>query len=156
MWRLPFGLAQTRSYDWWDKKMQSTWENQKSVIEDFHTAWNVHDVDGVVSRFTDDAVITIVPSLPTASDVYIGKEEIRKFVEENLPGFHADAKDFEVVGNVVSWEASFSSDGPWLLGVSPAAAIMEAVLEQGKIKGLTIILAHETVERLLIASTTGL
>jgi len=131
------------------RNMQPTWEQAKRVIEAFRTAWNAHDVHGVVSLFTDDAVITIVPSLPNVPDVYVGKEEIHGFVEENLPGFHVDTQDFEVMGNVVSWEASFSSAGPWLLGVRRAIAMVEAVLRREKIRALTIILSEETVERLV-------
>ena len=73
--------------------------NKLSVIEYLIAAWNAHDVDGVLESFTDDAVITIVLTLPNTSDVYAGKPQICAFVQANILDFAAKARDYEVLGN---------------------------------------------------------
>ncbi|HEU4793479.1 MAG TPA: nuclear transport factor 2 family protein [Nitrolancea sp.] len=125
--------------------------NMLSVIEHFINAWNDHDADGVLECFADDAVITIVPALPTMPDAYAGKPQIRGFVQANMPDFSVAARDYEVMGNTVTWLASVSSTGPWRLGLTPITAMAEAVLHHDKIRSLTIILSEESVARLLTA-----
>lgn len=125
--------------------------NISSMIEYFIGVWNAHDVDSVVEFFTDDAVLTIVPALPTMPDAYAGKQQILGFIQANMPGFSVEARDYEALGNTVTWLAVISSAGPWLLGVTPVTAMAEAVLDRGKIRSLTIILSEESVTRLLTA-----
>jgi ketosteroid isomerase-like protein len=125
--------------------------NKVSVIENFLNAWNDNDVDGVLGFFTDDAVITIVPAMPNMPDVYAGKPQIRRFVQTNIPDFSVDARDYEVMGNTVTWLTAVSSTGPWFLGASPLTAMAEAVLQRDKIRSLTVILSQESVARLLAA-----
>jgi ketosteroid isomerase-like protein len=38
-----------------------------SVLKDFDGAWNAHDEEGLMSFFTDDAVVRVEPPRPTNS-----------------------------------------------------------------------------------------
>ncbi len=125
--------------------------NKVSVIENFLNAWNDNDVDGALGFFADDAVITIVPAMPNMPDVYAGKAQIRRFVQANIPDFSIEARDYEVMGNTVTWLVAVSSTGPWFLGASPITAMAEAVFHRDKIRSLTVILSEESVARLLAA-----
>jgi hypothetical protein len=125
--------------------------NKLSVIEHLIAAWNAHDVDGVLESFTDDAVIAIVPTLPNTSDVYASKPQIRAFVQASILDFAAKARDYEVLGNTVTWLTVITSTGPWLLGTEPITAMAEAVFHGDKIQLLTIILSEGSVARLVAA-----
>lgn len=125
--------------------------NRVSIIERFLAAWNAHDIERVLDFFTDDAVITIVPALPNTPDVYAGKSQIRSFVQANIPGFSVEARDFEVLGNTVTWLAVVSSAGPWLLGVGQFDLMAEAIVQDDKIRSLTIILSEASAARLRTA-----
>lgn len=125
--------------------------NKVSVIENFLNAWNDNDVDGVLGFFTDDAVIMIVPAMPNMPDVYAGKPQIRRFVQINIPDFSVEARDYEVMGNTVTWLAAVSSTGRWFFGTSPLTAMVETVVHREKIRSLTVILSEESVARILAA-----
>lgn len=122
-----------------------------TVIQHFIEVWNDHDVDRVLECFSDDAVLTIVPALPTMPDAYAGKPQIRSFIQANISGFSVEARDYEVLGDTVTWLAAISSAGPWLLNVGRITAMAEAVLHHDKIRSLTIILSEGSVARLLAA-----
>ena len=114
-----------------------------SVLKDLDAAWNAHDVEGVMSFFTDDAVVRLEPAPPDEfGGVYTGKEQIRAgFVEPLMPGFHVESRDHQVaghqegVGDRVIWASTLWSDMFSQLGVEPpVAATTEAVLQGEKIE----------------------
>lgn len=119
-----------------------------SVVKDFDAASNAHDVEGVLSFFTDDAVVRLEPAPPDEfGGVYTGKEQIRTgFVEPLMPGFHVDSNDDHQVaesqegGQRVTWRAMLSADLFRQLGAEPPVeATGEAVVEGDKFKSFTAI-----------------
>ena len=114
-----------------------------SVLKDLDAAWNAHDVEGVMSFFTDDAVVRLEPAPPDEfGGVYTGKEQIRAgFVEPLMPGFHVESRDHQVaghqegVGDRVIWIAMFSGEAFTQRGGElPVESPAEAILEGDKIK----------------------
>ncbi len=114
-----------------------------SVLKDFDAAWNAHDVESVMSFFTDDAVVTVEPPPPDEfGGVYSGKEQIRAgFVEPAMPGFHVESSDHQVaghqegVGDRVIWRAKISGDLYEQMGVeTPLEATGEAIIQGDKIR----------------------
>ncbi len=117
-----------------------------SVVKDYDATWNAHDVEGVLSFFTDDAVVRMEPAPPDEfGGVYTGKEQIRRgFVEPLMTGFHVDPSDHQVagyqegVGDRVIWKARVSSDFLKQMGAEPPVeATAEAIVEGEKIKSFT-------------------
>ena len=77
----------------------------KAVIE----AANEGDVDGMVDRFAEHAVLRLEPQIPGLRPVYQGRLEVREFVERVVrDGFTVDASDFEATSNSVSWRSRVS------------------------------------------------
>ena len=120
-----------------------------SVINDFDAAWNVHDVEGVMGFFTDDAVVRIEPPPPDEfGGVYTGKEQIRAgFVEPLMEGFHVESRDHQVaghqegIGDRVIWASTLSSDLFRQMGAEPPVeGITEAILAGEKIESFTATL----------------
>jgi hypothetical protein len=109
-----------------------------SVIKDYDAARNAHGVEGVMTFFTDDAVVRLEPSPPDEfGGVFTGKEQIRAgYVKPLMAGFHVEASDYQAagyqvgVGQGVSWTASVSGDFfRQMAAESPVEANAEAVLQ---------------------------
>ena len=120
-----------------------------SVVKKFETAWNSQNLDEVMRFFTEDAVVKVLPA-PPEGGVYTGKEAIRKWVEEQIPGFHIETQHHEVSGNRVSLMGKITSEFFRKMGVIPVISTVEAVVEKDKIKTLTPILSQETVGKLVV------
>ena len=117
-----------------------------SVVKDFDAAWNAHDIEGVLSFFTDDAVVRMEsPPSDEYGGVYTGKEQIRAcWVEPLMPGFHVESRDHQVaghqegVGDRVIWVAMVSGDLFKQMGAEPPVeSAGEALVQGDKIKFFT-------------------
>ena len=64
-----------------------------------------------------------------------------------MPGFHAEAWDYRVSGNRVSWMGKWACDLFQNMGVDEAEATTEAVFEGDKIKTYTVTFSPETIEK---------
>ena len=117
-----------------------------SVVKDLDAAWNAHDIEGVLSFFTDDAVVRMEP--PPSDElggVYTGKEQIRAgWVEPLMPRFHVESRDHRVaghqeeVGDRVIWIAEVSGDYLRQMGAeTPVESPAEAIVQGDKIKFFT-------------------
>ena len=71
-----------------------------SVVQALDAACNAHDLEAVMSLFTDDAVERHTPP-PDGVGVYRGKEQIRSRFEPQLPGFHVTSRDHQTTGETV-------------------------------------------------------
>ena len=120
-----------------------------SIINDFDTAWNAHDVESVMAFFADDAIVKLEPSPPDESGgVYIGKEQIRSgFVQPLMAGFHVESRDHQVaghqegVGDRVIWCSTFYADAFKEMGADPPIqGTAEAILQGEKIEFYTTTL----------------
>jgi len=135
-------------------------EDPVRVIKDLDAAWNAHDEEGVLTLFTDDAVVKIDPALPGEPKAYTGKEEIRDFVQRHLPGFEVASRDHQAaghqegVGDRVIWESCVSSERLRGLGVDPAECMAEAILKGSKIEFFTLSLSQETLAEMREAGSS--
>jgi len=111
----------------------ATAQSPVSVIERLDDACNAHDLESVMSLFSDDAEVRQTPP-PDGAGVYRGKEQIRRWFEPQLPGFHVDDHEFESTGDSVRWSAKVSMDLLKQIGQEgPVGARNEATVRGGKI-----------------------
>jgi ketosteroid isomerase-like protein len=127
------------------------------LIDDFDAVWNVHDEEGVLNLFAEDAVARLVPAPPGEPDAYEGREQIRDFVRRHMPGFHVESRDHQVaghheeVGDRVIWESTVSSERFRDLGAEEVEGTAEAIVKGGKIESFTFSLSHETLDSMRAA-----
>lgn len=74
-------------------------EDLVTVIDEFHAMWNTQNVDGILSFFTEDSVITLVRSPREAPVSYHGEAAIRTFVNTHLPGWGIYARSHYQINN---------------------------------------------------------
>jgi hypothetical protein len=122
-----------------------------TLISAFDARWNRHDEDGVLSFFTEDAIITTTPPPPGEPGTYTGKQEIRDFVHNLLPGFHVDSRNHQVEGNEVRWESTLVADIFRQMGVDRAEVITEAAFRGDKIESFRVAFSPQTVEKMRAA-----
>jgi ketosteroid isomerase-like protein len=116
----------------------STAGDAVSIIHAFDAAWNRRDVEAIMAFFADDAVLTQAPS-PPGGGTYRGNEQIRGWVEPQLPGFHVDSRDFRASGDTVTWMSMLTGDLFRQMGFSePIEARGEAIVREGKITSLSV------------------
>ncbi len=75
-----------------------------AVEQEFNDAVNAHDVDKIMTYFTDDSVYDFVPQPPAMN----GKEEITAFIEglfAGMPDFNIVERHNHVAGNILVREA---------------------------------------------------
>lgn len=121
-----------------------------ALIDAFDARWNAHDLEGVLSYFTEDSVVRFVPPPPDGG-VYTGLAQIRGFVQTHLPGFHVEARNHRISGEKVTWDATASADSFRQMGLDQADGTAEAIIQDGKVKSFTYTLSPETVARLQAA-----
>ncbi len=122
-----------------------------SLIQQFDATWNRHDLEAALNYFSDDAVVTTVPSLPGAPPSFRGKNEIRGFVQMLIPNFHVNSKDFAQQGNKVTWFATITSDSVRAMGVDALDTTCEAIIENGKVKAFMPTFTEESLAKLAAA-----
>lgn len=82
-----------------------------AVIDHFNEVFNQHDVDAVMSMFTDDCVFENTSPFPDGTR-YEGQEAVRAFWSEFFaasPNAHFDAEEIFAAGDrcVVRWRYSW-------------------------------------------------
>ena len=122
-----------------------------TLISAFDAQWNRHDEDGVLGFFTEDAIVTTTPPPPGEPGTYTGKEEIRGFVRNLLPGFHVDSRNHRVEGNEVRWESTLVADIFRQMGVDQAETTAEAAFRGDKIESFRVAFSPQTVEKMRAA-----
>jgi hypothetical protein len=105
-----------------------------AVIDAFHAMWNTHDLDGVLSFFTDDAVIIMVRSPREVPDIDRGTAAIQDFVRAYLLGAYVHARShLPVDSERVVWMSRVSVEWLRRVGIDWSEWKAEAVLRGGKI-----------------------
>ena len=90
------------------------------VIDKFNTAFNNHDVDGVMNAMTEDCIFENTSPRPDGT-IYEGAAAVRKFWENFFaanPDAHFEAEDIFAAGDrcTVRWIYRKTKDGqPWHL-----------------------------------------
>jgi hypothetical protein len=105
-----------------------TSDDPAATIEDYRTAYNAGDVDGVMALFSEESVMTGNSFFESA-----GLTEIRAVWVEDINGAATEdaytISNVEVTGNTVTW------DQVWIGGAGDKNCIegQSAVIEDGKI-----------------------
>jgi len=109
-----------------------------SIVYALDEACNAHDLAAVMVLFAKEAVVRQTPA-PDGVGVYRGKEQIRSWLEWQLPGFHVDSRDHQASGDTVHWSAAVTNDMLRQLGLNqPTMDHNEAVVRGGKIVSFTV------------------
>lgn len=126
-----------------------------SLATTFDEAWNNHDADKVLSLFTEDAVVKFVMDPVSTGDrkfppdqLHCGKDQIREFVSQHMPGFHVESKGHEIAGDKIVWTSTFSDDFFKKAGLERVQGMAEAVVKAGKFESFTVTPSPESAARL--------
>ena len=122
------------------------------IKNEFDGIWNTDNLEAVMQRFAEDAVVTTVPSLPGAPATFRGKAEVKGFVQALIGGFHVDSKNFGANGDKVTWFATVSSNSVRSMGVSSMDANCEAIIVNNKVKSFLVTFTPETLAQLAAAA----
>ncbi|HOQ97211.1 MAG TPA: nuclear transport factor 2 family protein [Anaerolineae bacterium] len=123
-----------------------------SIIEAVIEAANNGNVDAMVDRFAEDAVLRLDPEVPTMRPVYQGRLEIREYLQQIVAnGFHVEASDYSVSNNAVSWRSTVSG-GPFGKGRGRAVQVRtQAIVQANQILSMTIHYGTEGIQKLQAA-----
>jgi len=124
----------------------------KYIQNEFDAVWNTNNLDAVMDRFADDAVIQAIPPLPGAPERFVGKAQVRGFVQMLIGNFHVESKHLEQAGDRVTWFATVTSDSIRHMGVDSLDADCEAVVQNGLIKSFVPRFTPDTLVRLTAAA----
>lgn len=122
------------------------------IKNEFDANWNIDNLEAVIERFAEDAVVQTVPPLPGTPDQFVGKAQVRGFLQMLMGGFHVDSKDFRQQGDRVTWFATVTSKSIRAMGVDALDANCEAVVQNGKCKLFVVTFTQETLSRLTMAA----
>lgn len=83
------------------------------IAKEFNAAWNKGDREAVLSFFSPDAVVRIVPPPPPPErELFTGHDEIRGWIDRSLAlPFAVNASNYRAAGAVVTWDATFPNEG---------------------------------------------
>jgi len=122
------------------------------IQTEFDGIWNTNNLEAVMERFADDAIVRSIPPLPGAPEQFVGKAQIRGFVQMLMVNFRVESKNFTQNGDRVTWFATVTSDSIRGMGVDSMDTDCEAVIQNGKIKSFTPAFTQETLARLAAAA----
>lgn len=115
-----------------------------AVVQAFDAACNANDVERALELFADDAVVTQLPPPPPPEiGVYRGKQQIRAWLEGLLQHFQVAARNHQVSGERVTWEATVSADILRHMGFVSGAGTVEAVVREGTIASFALTTSFE-------------
>jgi ketosteroid isomerase-like protein len=119
------------------------------LLDTWEKAWNEHDLDAIMTLFTPNAVVTVVPPPPGEPSRYNGKAAIQRWIE---PLFaeksHIGTRDHQVQGDTVTCMVTLSGGRLLRQGLDPLAFAIEAVVQLDKITAITASLPAETAAKL--------
>lgn len=120
-----------------------------TVAQDFEAELNDHDLDRVVDCFTEDAIITFIPSPPPTLPRQVqGKAEIRQLADRLIPGFQIASRDYALGRDQVTLEASVSTESLRSLGISSVDVTAEVAVHGGKVSAFTLTFSNDAMARL--------
>ncbi len=122
------------------------------VQQQLDGAWNSHDLNRALQAFDDNATVTMSPAVPGLPGMLRGKDEIRQFIENLLPGFHVESGNFKADGDRVTWFSEVSSDAFRNLGVDVVESNTSAVIRNNKVISFTPSFTPDSVSKLQAAS----
>jgi len=135
-----------------------------SVIADFNSALNAHDPDAALALFSDGAVVNDLSNIACLSgtnlqtppcggqNVFTTTVQIRGWLEQLVKdGIQVkEIGNYRVVATNVTWDLQVTVDEYRRLDVAPLVANANAVVQDWKIKSLTISLDQESTKKLAL------
>lgn len=125
------------------------------IQHEFDGIWNTQDIEAVMQRFAEEATVRTVPPLPGAPEQYVGKAQIRGFVQILLSNFHVNSKNFQQQGERVTWFATITSDSVRAMGVADMHAECAATVHDGKVTSFLANFTPDTLEKLAAAAAAS-
>jgi hypothetical protein len=120
-----------------------------TVAQDFEAELNDHDLDRVVNCFTEDAIVTFIPSPPPTLPRQVqGKAEIRLLADRLMPGFQMASRDYALGTHQVTLDATVSTESLSSLGISSVDVTAEVAVDGGKVSAFTLTFSNDAMERL--------
>ena len=126
------------------------------TVKSFEAAWNKHALDDALKVVSDNATFTwVVDPTPAPAKVmpdvsFVGHEEIRAFLETDLPGFRIEVTEWKVDGDRLVGSAKLRSEGLKRLGADPADATLDVLIgNYAKISQITLALSKESAARVV-------
>ena len=118
------------------------------IVKAVYDAVAANDVDGAMTLFAEDAVLTIVPGGRGTDGVFVGKDAIRGWYEglASLNG-RAEFSGVEVSGNSAAWTLSWWDSSLEARGIAPYVTDGASVAQNGQIKTLSLVLTPETLAK---------
>lgn len=128
-----------------------------AIIAAYVAAANAHNLDSILSFYTDDAAHVFLPTPDGSAGVCLGKDQFRMWYEQSIK----DGDQIEVVADSLKVEgdrATFAvriASSPWKeLGLEALEATEEAVIADGQITSHVVMLTPDSVRKLLVARGT--
>ncbi len=119
------------------------------VAQDFEARLNTHDLDRVVASFTEDAVVTFIPSPPPTLPRQVhGKAEIRQLADRLMPGFQIASRDYALDAHQVTLDATVSTETLRSLGIEAVDVTAEVAVAGGKVSAFTLTFSPDAMERM--------
>ncbi|MFN8515713.1 MAG: nuclear transport factor 2 family protein [Thermomicrobiales bacterium] len=120
-----------------------------SIAQDFEAELNDHDLDRVVACFTEDAVVTFIPSPPpTLPRQALGKAEIRQLADRLIPGFQIASRDYALGTHQVTLDATVSTESLRSLGIAEVDVTAEVAVTGGKVSAFTLTFTDDAISRM--------
>ena len=80
---------------------------------------------------------------PPDSGIYIGKSQIREWLQPQLQQFHMAARNYRVTGNTVTWDGTVSGDLFRHMGIDAFEVTAIGKVQRGKITSFTMTQTQE-------------
>jgi ketosteroid isomerase-like protein len=120
-----------------------------AVARDFEAELNDHDLDRLVECFTEDAVVTFIPSPPPTLPRQVqGKAEIRQLADRLMPGFQIASRDYALGTHQVTLDATVSTESLRSLGILSVDVTAEVAVAGGKVSAFTLTFSNDAMARL--------
>ena len=140
-------------------------QGDSAIATAFDTALNNHDPGSALVLFSDSAVVSdpsniaCFPAPPcyaainVASAAFSTPVQIRGWLQQ-LVTENVEVKEvgsFNVTGNHIAWTVEITQDEYRRLNVAPLVADVQILVQDGKIKSLTIELTQDSTKKLALA-----
>jgi ketosteroid isomerase-like protein len=120
-----------------------------SVARGFEAELNDHDLDRVVDCFTEDAVVTFIPSPPPSLPRQaLGKAEIRQLADRLMPGFQMASRDYALGNHQVTLDATVSTESLRSFGIDTVEVTAEVAVADGKVSAFTLTFSNDAMARM--------
>ena len=124
----------------------------EKVLNALADSLHAGDVEATMELFTDDAIIKVLYGEARPPSSYIGREQVRVFMEKMVAGnFKIQFEILQILGDIVITRSKTWMDPTIKLGIAPMDYIDIYPIQDGKIKGFVCVLTDESVAKLQAA-----